>query len=138
MKFEGEHLLPGQIGHLFVILAFVASLIATYSFFKASFAKDPTESNHWYKFAKISFIVQSISIFIIFGIIYFICSNHYYEYLYAYKHSSKELEPKYLLACIWEGQEGSFYSGVFGIAFWDYLSFSNPSVIHPHHWKNRF
>jgi cytochrome c-type biogenesis protein CcmF len=28
--------------------------------------------------------------------------------MYAYKHASKELEPKYLLACIWEGQEGSF------------------------------
>lgn len=108
MKFEGEHLLPGQIGHLFVILAFVASLMATYSFFKASFVKDLNESKQWYRFAKISFVVQSLSIFIIFGLIYFICSNHYYEYLYAYKHSSKELEPKYLLACIWEGQEGSF------------------------------
>jgi cytochrome c-type biogenesis protein CcmF len=28
--------------------------------------------------------------------------------MYAYKHASLELEPKYLLACIWEGQEGSF------------------------------
>ena len=28
--------------------------------------------------------------------------------MYAYKHASIELEPKYLLACIWEGQEGSF------------------------------
>ena len=28
--------------------------------------------------------------------------------MYAYKHASKELEYKYLLACIWEGQEGSF------------------------------
>ncbi|HNP54845.1 MAG TPA: cytochrome c biogenesis protein CcsA, partial [Ferruginibacter sp.] len=28
--------------------------------------------------------------------------------MYAYKHASKELEAKYLLACIWEGQEGSF------------------------------
>lgn len=28
--------------------------------------------------------------------------------MYVYKHASKELEPKYLLACIWEGQEGSF------------------------------
>jgi cytochrome c-type biogenesis protein CcmF len=28
--------------------------------------------------------------------------------MYAYKHASKELESKFLLACIWEGQEGSF------------------------------
>jgi cytochrome c-type biogenesis protein CcmF len=44
----------------------------------------------------------------VFATIYYICSNHYYEYLYVYKHASRELEPKYLLACIWEGQEGSF------------------------------
>ena len=36
MKFEGEHLLPGQIGHFFVLLSFIASIIATISFFKAS------------------------------------------------------------------------------------------------------
>jgi cytochrome c-type biogenesis protein CcmF len=28
--------------------------------------------------------------------------------MYAYKHASMELEKRYLLACIWEGQEGSF------------------------------
>src|SRR5690606_18180739 len=39
---------------------------------------------------------------------YYICANHMFEYMYAYKHASIELEPKYLLACIWEGQEGSF------------------------------
>ena len=49
MKFEGEHLLPGQIGHFFVILSFVAALIATISFFKASRAIDLTEKQNWLK-----------------------------------------------------------------------------------------
>ncbi|MEO6490450.1 MAG: cytochrome c biogenesis protein CcsA [Ferruginibacter sp.] len=108
MKFEGEHLLPGQLGHLFVILAFISSIIATVSFYKASYAVDLASKSDWLKLAKFSFFLQVASVLIIFSIIFFICFNHYYEYMYAYKHASKELEYRYLLACIWEGQEGSF------------------------------
>jgi cytochrome c-type biogenesis protein CcmF len=108
MEFEGEHLLPGQIGHFFVLLAFIASIIATVSFTTASFRKDPVEKRSWLNFARLAFITQLVSAVVIFAIIFYICANHYFEYMYAYKHASKELEPKYLLACIWEGQEGSF------------------------------
>ncbi|MFT3907841.1 MAG: cytochrome c biogenesis protein CcsA [Ferruginibacter sp.] len=108
MKFEGEHLLPGQLGHFFVILGFIASLLATISFYKASRETDLVEKNNWIKFGRYCFFAQIASVIVIFSTIFFICFNHYYEYMYAYKHASKELEPKYLLACIWEGQEGSF------------------------------
>lgn len=108
MIFDNEHLLPGQAGHFFVLLAFVSSIIATISFFKSHKATLETEKANWLKFARGAFFVQFASLLFVFGILYYLCSNHYYEYLYVYKHSSKELEPKYLLACIWEGQEGSF------------------------------
>ena len=108
MKFEGEHLLPGQVGHFFVLLAFVASLVSTVAYFKASRTENVSDKNSWLRYARGAFFTQVISVLTIFGIIFFICSNHYFEYLYAYKHASKELEQKYLLACIWEGQEGSF------------------------------
>jgi cytochrome c-type biogenesis protein CcmF len=108
MEFEGEHLLPGQIGHFFVLLAFIASIISTISFFTASRKTDLLEKKTWLNFARVAFITQLVSAVIIFVTIFYICSNHYFEYMYAYKHASKELEPKYLLACIWEGQEGSF------------------------------
>ncbi len=108
MTFEGEHLLPGQLGHFFVLLAFFASIVSTIAFFKASHSQLPAEKISWLKYARVAFFTQVISILIIFGIIIFICGNHYYEYLYAYKHASKELESRYLLACVWEGQEGSF------------------------------
>ncbi|MCR6718856.1 MAG: cytochrome c biogenesis protein CcsA [Chitinophagaceae bacterium] len=55
-----------------------------------------------------SFIIEALSVFTIFGLIYYINSNHLYEYKYAWQHSSKSLEYKYLVAGIWEGQEGSF------------------------------
>ena len=108
MQFEGEHLLPGRIGHFFVILAFVASIISTITYFIAAKKTDLVEKKSWLNFARIAFSAQLISAVIIFVSIFYICANHYFEYMYAYKHASKELEPKYLLACIWEGQEGSF------------------------------
>jgi cytochrome c-type biogenesis protein CcmF len=108
MNFEGEHLLPGQLGHFFVILSFVASLLATIAYFAASRQHDILMKNSWLRFARTAFLVQVAGVVIVFAIIFYICSNHYYEYMFAYKHASKELEAKYLLACIWEGQEGSF------------------------------
>src|SRR5258705_2274801 len=108
MKFEGEHLLPGQIGHFFVLLAFVASIISTIAYFTASRKIDLQEKRSWLNFARLAFITQLISALVIFATVFYICSNHYFEYMYAYKHASKELESKYLLACIWEGQEGRF------------------------------
>jgi cytochrome c-type biogenesis protein CcmF len=108
MKFDGEHLLPGQLGHFFVLLAFICSLLATVSYVVASFKNNITEKASWIKLARIYFYVQTASVLAVFACIFFICSNHYIEYLYAYKHTSKELEFKYLLACIWEDQSGSF------------------------------
>ncbi len=108
MKFEGEHLLPGQIGHFFVVLAFVASILSTIAYFTASRATDINQKKSWLRFARTAFFTQVGATAIVFATIFYICSHHYFEYMYAYKHASKELESKYLLACIWEGQEGSF------------------------------
>ncbi len=108
MQFEGEHLLPGQIGHFFVLLAFLASILSTVAFFTAGRKTLPPEKTSWLRFGRIAFLIQFISAAVIFAIIFYICANHYFEYMYAYKHASKELAAKYLLACIWEGQEGSF------------------------------
>ncbi|MBK7306538.1 MAG: cytochrome c biogenesis protein CcsA [Chitinophagaceae bacterium] len=108
MQFEGEHLLPGNIGQFFVLLAFVASIISTIAYFIAAKKTDLVQKRSWLNFARVAFTTQLISAIIIFVLIFYICANHYFEYMYAYKHASKELEPKYLLACIWEGQEGSF------------------------------
>ena len=108
MKFEGEHLLPGQLGHFFVLLAFISSLLSTIAYCTASFKKELVEKASWIKWSRIYFYIQCFSVFAVFAFIFIICSNHYIEYLYAYKHTSKELEFKYLLACIWEDQGGSF------------------------------
>jgi cytochrome c-type biogenesis protein CcmF len=108
MNYLGEHLLPGQIGHFLLVLSFVASLIACFAYYKSTSAIDPTDAASWKKIARFSFIIDAFSVFGVFVLIYIIIANHYFEYSYAWNHSDKSLEPKYLLSSIWEGQEGSF------------------------------
>jgi cytochrome c-type biogenesis protein CcmF len=103
-----EHLFIGEFGHFFILLAFTASLLSTIAYFTASNKTDLQEKKSWIDFARISFIIQMVSVLTVFASIFIICFNHYYEYLYAWKHTSEELETKYLLACIWEDQSGSF------------------------------
>ena len=108
MQFEGEHLWIGQVGHIFVLIAFTASLLSTIAFFRAGRILDSVDKLSWLRFARISFLIQSVAVFIVFSSIFYICSHHYLEYLFGYKHTSKELEFKYLFASIWEDQSGSF------------------------------
>lgn len=108
MDYIGEHLLPGQLGHFFIVLSLVASLIATFSYFKSAQSKNEEDSAYWKKLARFAFLAEIISVIAIFGILFYIISNHLFEYKYAWQHSSRSLEVKYLLACFWEGQEGSF------------------------------
>lgn len=108
MDFIGESLLPGQLGHFFVLLSFIASLAATVAYFIGTKKTSPEDKAHWRKLGRIFFIAEAVSVVSIFAILFFIISNHLFEYKYAWQHSSKALEMKYLLACFWEGQEGSF------------------------------
>ncbi|NTS41564.1 cytochrome c biogenesis protein CcsA [Flavisolibacter sp. BT320] len=108
MNYIGEHLLPGQLGHFFILLSLVSSVGATVAYFLHVQAKDNLQKTGWRKLARLFFFAEVISVFAIFGILYYIISNHYFEYKYVWQHSSRSLEPKYLLSCFWEGQEGSF------------------------------
>lgn len=108
MQYLGEHLLPGQAGHFFAVLSLVASLIATIAYFKASRIHLETEKAGWVRMARVAFLIETISVLAMFGILYYIISNHLFEYKYAYNHSDRSLQMEYLLSCFWEGQEGSF------------------------------
>ncbi|MBL7740273.1 MAG: cytochrome c biogenesis protein CcsA [Chitinophagaceae bacterium] len=108
MDYYGEHLLPGQLGQFFIVLSLVASLVATFAYFKATQSKVDSDAGYWKKLARGAFITEVISVFAIFGILFYIIHNHLFEYKYAWQHSSLSLEFKYMLACFWEGQEGSF------------------------------
>jgi cytochrome c-type biogenesis protein CcmF len=108
MDYLGEHLLPGQLGHFFIILSLIASVVATFSYFKATQSNNPSDGTYWKRLARYAFIIETISVVAIFSILFYIIYNHLFEYRSAWQHSSRSLEFKYMLACFWEGQEGSF------------------------------
>ncbi|SJZ86145.1 cytochrome c biogenesis protein CcsA [Sediminibacterium ginsengisoli] len=108
MKYLGEHLLPGQTGHFFAILSLVASIVATIAYFRASRILAPAEKQSWIRMARVAFFVETVSVLAMFFTLYYIISNHLFEYKYAYSHSDRSLQVEYLLSCFWEGQEGSF------------------------------
>lgn len=108
MDYIGEHLLPGQIGHFFIVLSIVASFVATFSYFRSAQSKSELDGAYWKKLARIAFITEVCCVVGTFVVLFYIIHSHLFEYHYAWKHSSLSLEFKYLLACFWEGQEGSF------------------------------
>jgi cytochrome c-type biogenesis protein CcmF len=106
--FQGEHLLPGQIGHFLVLLSFISSLVATIAYIFSAQAKLLTNQEDWRKLGRVSFFVHFASILGVFVSLFYIIFTHRFEYHYAWSHSSTVLPFKYLLSCFWEGQEGSF------------------------------
>ena len=107
MEFTGENLLPGQLGHFFILLFLIAAGVSSLSYFFAQ-KNELIAKNSWIRLGRLSFLAQSLSVLSIFALLFYIIHNHLFEYHYAWKHSSRSLEFKYLLACFWEGQEGSF------------------------------
>ncbi|MDA3616377.1 cytochrome c biogenesis protein CcsA [Polluticaenibacter yanchengensis] len=109
MEFIGEHLIPGKLGHFFVLLSFISSLIGAIAYYKSTRSVFESEdSKYWTKLARFLFAFQTIAILGIFITLYYIISHHLFEYKYAWQHSSRALPMEYLLSCFWEGQEGSF------------------------------
>ena len=100
--------MPGKIGELLTILSFAASIVSTISYFLSVRSRSEIDKNSWKNLARSSFFVHAGSVFGIFITLFYIIFNHYFEYNYAWTHSSRELPFKYLLSCFWEGQEGSF------------------------------
>ena len=52
MDYIGEHLLPGQLGHFFIVLSLVASLVATFAYFKSTVSRQEADSGYWKKLAR--------------------------------------------------------------------------------------
>src|ERR1043165_6030452 len=113
IQFEGEHLLAGQVGQISVYTAFTFALIAAIGFFISSFSKNIEAQKSWRQFARLAFFIHAAAVIGIIVSLYIIIHQHWFEYYYAWEHSSKALPMKYLLACFWEGQEGSFLLWMF-------------------------
>lgn len=107
------HTFVGDLGHLFVILSFVSALISAFSYFKAAQAKDITSEQNWALNGRVAFYFNAASVTGIVVCLFAIIYNHYFEYHYAWSHSSLHLPTHYMISCFWEGQEGSFLLWLF-------------------------
>ncbi|MCZ6900683.1 MAG: cytochrome c biogenesis protein CcsA [Bacteroidetes bacterium] len=104
--------LIGDIGHFLVIVSFITSLMATYTFFKGS-AADEISRRQWMSYARYVFGIHFIAVIGVIISLFIIIYNHNFEYHYAYSHSSRNLPVYYIISCFWEGQEGSFLLWIF-------------------------
>ncbi len=109
LQFNNEHLWIGNIGHFAVVLAFISALIAAISYALAVNKKEDS----FRKLGRMFFYIHSFSVVLIFVSLFYIIHSHFFEYQYAYQHSSTELPIYYMISCFWEGQEGSFLLWMF-------------------------
>lgn len=114
MDYIGEHPLIGQLGNGFIILAFVASLLACISYFIAARKEDDSpEYQSWKKLGRYGFNIHVVAVLGIISVLFYMLVNHYYEYDYVNKYSNNAMPMRYILSCFWGGQEGSFLLWIF-------------------------
>ena len=107
------HYFIGDLGHLFVILSFITSLVAAFAYWKAKYSIDEKTKADWTNNARVAFYAHTVAVIGVFIALFTIIYNHYFEYHYAYSHSSRHLPAHYMVSCFWEGQEGSFLLWIF-------------------------
>jgi cytochrome c-type biogenesis protein CcmF len=108
--------LVGDIGHLSVIVAFMAAIVASVAYFMA--ARQPasladSQDRSWQNIGRAAFALHFVAVLGIIFALYNIIYEHRYEYHYAWSHSSNHLPTRYMISSFWEGQEGSFLLWIF-------------------------
>jgi cytochrome c-type biogenesis protein CcmF len=110
IEYLNEHLLPGQIGHFAVILAFIAAAFSAVTYVLSVRNNDDA---FWKKFGRIGYFIHSGAVMVVITTLFYILFSHYFEYKYAFDHLNTEMPMKYIFSCMWEGQEGSFLLWLF-------------------------
>jgi len=103
--YVGEQGLWGQIGHLSVVIAFVTAIFGVVAaWFRV---KSNDLDGKWKTTARLIYGAHTIAVLSIFTTLLLMLINHRFEYQYVWQHSKRDLNMNYILAALWEGQEGS-------------------------------
>ncbi len=81
----------GDVGHVGVLVGFVTALLAAVSYLFSFYTKEADEAQSWKKFARAMVLLHAVSIFIVIFSLFTIIQKHYYEFHYAWNHSSNFL-----------------------------------------------
>ena len=127
IDYIGEHTWVGQFGNTLTIIAVVAALLASVSYYFAY----RTKNNSFRILARAAFWLHSAAVigavFTLFSMLF----NQYFEYDYVWKHANKDMPFRYIFACFWEGQEGSFLLW----SFW-HVVLGNILLLTARKWEN--
>lgn len=74
---------------------------------------ETTDKDDWRTLARWAFYIHGAAVIGVASSLFYIIYNHYFEYHYAWSHSSRALPVQYMISCFWEGQEGSFLLWLF-------------------------
>lgn len=96
----------GIIGELLLLIAFVATGLAGFAFYRAT--KAPSDPFDWKRLGRQSWGVMTGAMAVSTGILIYLIMTHHFEYAYVHQQSSLDLPWYFLLASFWAGQEGSF------------------------------
>ncbi len=80
---------------------------------KAASVPEQPQKDDWRTLARWAFYLHGAAVVGVGVCLYWIIYNHYFEYHYAWSHSSRALPLQYVISCFWEGQEGSFLLWLF-------------------------
>ena len=98
--------MAGILGQLLILIAFVATGLAGFAFYRA--AQYPDDPFDWKRTGRILWSVMTGCLFAAWAILIVLLATHQFQYDYVWQHSSRDLPMYYLFSASWEGQEGSF------------------------------
>ena len=118
IEYIGEQPLWGQIGHLSVLIAFVTALFGVVASYLRT--KSDDLDGKWKTTSRLLYGAHVIAVISIFMTLLLMLINHRFEYQYVWQHSKRDLNMNYILAALWEGQEGStllwlFWHAILGL-----------------------
>lgn len=105
IEYIGEQAWWGHLGHFSVVAAFVTAIFGVI----ASYFRVRTNDleGKWKATARILYYAHTAAVLSIFFTLLLMMFNHRFEYQYVWQHSKLDMNMNYILAALWEGQEGS-------------------------------
>jgi cytochrome c-type biogenesis protein CcmF len=114
----------GTIGFLLCDWALVSALLATAIFVQSIYTSaNPEQKQPAIRIANLLFISHILSVIAMIAVLIGLLFSKNYSYHYVWSHASNELPAQYVLACLWEGQEGSFLIWMFWHALLGLVAF---------------
>lgn len=109
----------GIVGHILLLLAFVATLLSGAAYFWAARDNAPNE-REWVRIGNALWVVMTVATIVVSILMLVLSFGHRFDYAYIYQTTSRDLHPKFLFSSLWAGQEGSFllwiiFSAITGI-----------------------